>query len=259
MRSAALLILSVFLVLDARAQLEVPMRLQMDGASPADRQVTGLAAPQEATDGVNLGVVRTRATSFGTATGVNALDLQLVPAPSSYATGMVITLVPSAVNTGATSVDVNGLGAVPVVKQVSQPLDSADLQPGIPVSMAWDGGAFQVLTQLHPACPAGTESISPDACVDLQSRGSVSFYQANVQCAARNGRLCTFAEWIHACQRDAAFLGTVLDYEWVDHAANDADKAKAMGIDSATLLPSCQGGGLRVPTGMYRFRCCYDR
>jgi hypothetical protein len=163
------------------------------------------------------------------------------------------------VNTGPATLDVNGLGAVPVVKHVDQPLDSADLHPGVPVSLAYDGAAFQVLTQLHPACPPGTEAISPDACVDLQSRAEVSFYQANVQCAARNGRLCTFAEWIHACQRNAAFLGTVLDYEWVDHAANDADKAKAMGIDSVTLLPSCQAGGLRIPTGMYRFRCCYDR
>jgi hypothetical protein len=259
MRTALLLPVFVVCTSVAQAQWDVPTTLQLDGAAPSDRQVTGLAAPQEGADGVSLGVVRERSTNFGVASGANDLSLQLSPAPTGFSIGMLITLVPAAVNTGPITLDVNGLGPVPVVKQVSLPLDSADLRPGIPVTVAWDGSAFQVLNQLHPGCPSGTEAISPDACVELQSRSPVSFYQANVQCAARNGRLCTFAEWIHACQRNAAFLGTVLDYEWVDHAANDADKAKAMGVDGATLLPSCQGGGLRIPTGMYRFRCCYDR
>jgi hypothetical protein len=138
-------------------------------------------------------------------------------------------------------------------------LDSADLRAGVPITLAWDGAAFQVLTQLHGSCPAGSTPISPDACIDVNSRDTVNFYAANVRCANANGRLCTFSEWIHACQRDPAFLGTVLDYEWVDHAANDTNKAKAMGIDGTTLQPSCQGGGLRVPTGLYRYRCCYDR
>ncbi len=243
----------------AWAQLDVPVPVRMDGATSNERQVTGLAAPQAGTDGVSLDVARYQTPLFGTATGTNALDLLLTPAPQGFAVGMAVTLVPSSANTGPVTLSINGTAPVAVFKNVDQPLDSADLRPGIPLVLAYDGAAFQVLSQVHGSCPPGSAAFSTDACIDVVSSDSVSWYQANVRCADRNGRLCTMAEWIHACQRDPAFLGTVLDYEWVDHAANDANKAKAMGIDGATLLPSCQGGGLRIPTGRYRYRCCYDR
>lgn len=242
-----------------RGQWEVPVRVALTGPTVNERQVTGLAAPQEGTDGVSLEAAREQRVSYATASGQNALSASLNPAPSGLSTGLTLTLVPAMANTGPVTLDLNGQGTAPVVKHVSQPLDSADLRPGVPVTLAWDGAAFQVLTQLHGSCPPGSTPISPDACIDVTSSDTVNFYTANVRCANANGRLCTFSEWIHACQRDPAFLGTVLNYEWVDHAANDANKAKAMGIDGATLQPSCQGGGLRVPTGLYSYRCCYDR
>jgi hypothetical protein len=64
---------------------------------------------------------------------------------------------------------------------------------------------------------------------------------------------------MQACLQNDNIFGTVVDYEWVDEAANSTNLAKLMGVNETTLLPDCKSGGHRVPTSTQRFRCCYDR
>lgn len=246
------------LALSAAGQWSVPVGVVLDGPDPAMRRVTGLADPADGTDGTSARTERTRALLFVTATGVNSLALTL-PGGSQPVEGQVVEVVPSAINTAAVTLSVNGGPALPVVKGTSLPLDSADLRPGQPVVLVHDGQAYQLTSQVMPACPAGMVRISRDACIDAQASGPLNFFQASHTCRDRQARLCTFTEWYTACARIDGFFATVANYEWIDHAANDIDKAKRIGLNEQTLAPDCKGGSHSVPSGLTHFRCCSDR
>jgi len=64
------------------------------------------------------------ATAGGTA---NALTLTLSPAPSAYTAGMKVSFKASATNTGATTINVNGLGVLSIVTGLSRPLLAGDI------------------------------------------------------------------------------------------------------------------------------------
>lgn len=241
------------------AQWTTPYRLELTGADTADRQVQGLDLPLDSTAGVSVEAARTLSTNLGAALGTNALLIQLVPAPVAYAPGLRVVLVPSDTNTASVTVDINGLGPTAVFKYVDQPLDSGDLRPGIPVMLVHDGNAFQVTSQMPRSCPRGTRAFNADACIELTPRSGMSWYQANTACADRNGRLCTMWEWAAACLTSPSILPSVLAWEWVDSAANNASDAKLIGYDSGTSTPSCLKGAWAPPTDNRPYRCCYDR
>lgn len=257
MRRSALACL--LLPLLCTAQWNVQGRLVLDGAAAGDRQVRGVAAPLDPADGASMEADRNSRTERAVAAGTDQLAIALDPAPVQLAPGMRLLLLPSAVNQGAVTVQVNGLPAVPVRKDLTAPLDSGDLRPGIPVELVFDGAVFQVAGQLYPGCPPGYKALGRNTCVEAVSRAPVNWYNANGICVAEGKRLCGFSEWIRACQQQDNIFGSIVDYEWVDEAANTTNLAKLMGVNETTLLPDCRAGGHRTPTSLQRFRCCYDR
>ena len=247
------------LVRVAGAQWDVPTNVQLNGSAPNDRQVLGLAAPDAPAAGVSAASARMLSTNYAVAQGQDVLSASLTPPIASYFPGLLITLVPTQANHGTVSVNVNGLGAMAVRKFVSVALDSADLRPGIPVTLVYDGAVFQVTSQLEPGCPPGTVGFTRDACIELSTRDPLSFYNANVACAAVNGRLCSMGEWTNACLRVPGFLGSVSALEWSDHGANFSGNAKLMGYDGVSPLPDCRAGGHTDPFSVRAYRCCFER
>lgn len=259
MKKGLLTTLSCSLALLAGAQWDIPSKVQLNGAASNDRQVTGIATPTVLDAGVTATSARTLGTNFGVAQGQDALSVSLTPPLSNYSPGLMITLVTTQANHNDVSLSVNGLPAIPVRKFVSEPLDSADLRPGIPLTLVFDGTVFQVTSQLEPSCPPGTVGFTRDACIETSTRDSTSFYNANVACATVNGRLCTMAEWIHACLQVPGFLSSVAAFEWSDHAANFSGNAKLMGYDGVSPLPDCRSGGHTDPFNLRPYRCCFER
>lgn len=251
--------LSASLVGLCQAQWQVPTSLVLDGPGAEDRQVKGVGAPEGADHGASAATDRNSGINFAAATGANDLIVSLSPAPAAYVAGLRITIVPSAANSGAASVNVNGLGPVPLRKNINVPLDSGDLHAGIPIQLIHDGAVFQVAGQIHPGCPTGYLPVGTSSCVEQTSHDAVNWYSAVSACTAQGKRLCGFAEWIQACRQTDNIFGSIMDYEWVDEAANSVNDAKTMGINATTLLPDCLSGGTRGPLELMRYRCCYDR
>lgn len=258
-RTIILLTSCSLLACTVHAQWTVPTNVVLDGTDPAQRQVTGLGAPTQEANGANLDADRYRTTSFGLAEGNSTLTLHLAPPLQAYVPGLRLTISPQAVNLGDVTLDVDGLGPVPVRKYLTLPLDSGDLVPGIPVDLIFDGAVFQVGNQLHPACPPGMMALGRESCIEKTPREVVNWYAASSRCAGWGLRLCSFAEWMRGCMQDPAFLGTVSDFEWVDDAANLYNTGKTMGMNSTTYVPDCQGGGHKAPSGLLPYRCCIDR
>ncbi len=245
-------------------QWNVPTTIVLDGVDAADRQVTGLAAPVQDDAAVSLDALRHLHTSFAPATGSDPLIADLVPAPTTLVPGMVITLVPASTNAAAAQLVLNGAPATPIVKRGALPLEAGDLVAGAPVRMAFDGTRFVVLDAMPLPCPSGFTALSRGTCIADSTAGEANYFDANLVCRALNARLCTFGEWVSACNRIPDFFSTVPVAEWVDHAANNTNSAKLVGHGEngsvAGLGAGCIFGGWNfADTGISAIRCCTDR
>lgn len=254
-----------FSLLTCVGQWQVPARIELDGAQAADRQVVGVADPVGGDAAVTVDAARDNVTSFTSVTGTQVLSGALSPAPLSYSAGMVVTILPTAANHASAQLDLNGLGAQDILKAGELPLDSADLTPGVPVRLIHDGTRFRIVGTTYLPCPEGYHIGGREFCIEDVSRSDTTFYAANRICRDANARLCTFGEWVFACRKDPAFLPTVLDYEWVDSAANNTQGAKMVGngndgTPTGPYFISCEHGyQAAVGTASTGYRCCKHR
>lgn len=74
----------------------------------------------------------------------DAYAITLSPVPSAYVTGMVVMFKANTTNTGAATLDVNGLGAKTIKKSVSSDLSDSDILSGQIVEVVYDGTNFQI-------------------------------------------------------------------------------------------------------------------
>jgi len=81
---------------------------------------------------------------YGETTGTNTYVDSLVPALTAYQTGQVFWMKFTNGNTGASTLNLNGLGAIALVKNVSTALASGDIPAGIILPVMYDGTNFQV-------------------------------------------------------------------------------------------------------------------
>lgn len=80
--------------------------------------------------------------------GTDAYAITLVPAPTAYVTGQVFNFKAGTVNTGAATLNVNGLGAKTIKKAYNADLDTGDIVANQIVGVVYDGTNFQMITQL---------------------------------------------------------------------------------------------------------------
>src|SRR6516225_1750716 len=79
----------------------------------------------------------------GAAVGTaSAPSITVAPAPTALAAGNRYLFLPGAANTGPATLQVNTLAAVPLRNR--GPLVGGELQPGVAVSVVYDGANFQI-------------------------------------------------------------------------------------------------------------------
>lgn len=263
MKTVVLSILPIFLLTEAFCQWDIPVRIEMNGATDADRQITGLADPLSSDAAVSLDAARATTMAFTEVDGTDLLSGTLSPAPTNYVAGMALTIVPLSANADSAALDLNGLGPIPIVKWGGVPLDSADLRPNVPARLVYDGVRFQLISAAYIACPTGFKAVDQNYCIGEEPLGEGNFFSAAATCRDLGARLCTFSEWLQACSSDPAFIVSVGVMEWVDHAANNESDAKVLGFGSTGTEdgtgPACDLGGTRAPTLIAGIRCCRNR
>lgn len=89
-------------------------------------------------------VQRSRFLLASSVAGTNTITANLSPAPSSYETGMVVTLVAANANTGASTLNLNSLGAKAIQRQGTA-LVGNEIKAGDVVQVFYDGTQFQLL------------------------------------------------------------------------------------------------------------------
>jgi hypothetical protein len=83
-----------------------------------------------------------RAPGYGTATGTNAKSITLNPAPGSYYDGLCFAFKNATQNTGAVTINVNGMGAKPIKKPNGNDLVAGNLKAGIVYTVRYNGTNF---------------------------------------------------------------------------------------------------------------------
>ena len=76
----------------------------------------------------------------------DAYAITLVPAPAAYYVGMVVNFKANTANTLDASLNVNGLGAKTIKKNVSSDLATGDILAGQLITVIYDGTNFQMVT-----------------------------------------------------------------------------------------------------------------
>lgn len=114
-------------------------------------KLTTLGAATAASGAARLDQAQLQTSSYAAASGsANTYTLTLSPAPTSYATGMLIRFKPSASCTGASTINVNGLGAKSIkLMSGSDPYRNA-LHTSQIAECIYDGTNFVLMTPAKP-------------------------------------------------------------------------------------------------------------
>lgn len=90
----------------------------------------------------------------GSVAGTNTITGTLSPAITSYTAGQSFKFVAAGANTGAVTINLNGLGAKAITKSGATALSSGDIASGAVVSITYDGTQFQMAPDSSAAVDA---------------------------------------------------------------------------------------------------------
>lgn len=82
---------------------------------------------------------------IGSIAGTNTITGTLTPAIASYTAGQTFRFVAAGANTGAVTININGLGAKAITKNGATPLAAGDIASGALVQISYDGTQFQLV------------------------------------------------------------------------------------------------------------------
>jgi hypothetical protein len=98
-----------------------------------------------------------------TVTGTNDLIGTSVPPYTSYVAGMTLSFIPVATNTGAVTIDIDGLGAKNIFVGNASALTGSELVAGQIANLEYDGTRFQLFTSAIANDAVTTAKIANDA------------------------------------------------------------------------------------------------
>ncbi len=149
--------------------------LTRDGQSPAtanipmgSNKITGLANGTARTDAAPLGQVQDGGSIYLTGVaGVDTITASLAPAITAYAAGQTFRFVSAGANTGAATLNINGLGAKSVTKNGATALAAGDIASGAAIQVTYDGTQFQLVgvaasVSVIPSAATGTTQAQYD-------------------------------------------------------------------------------------------------
>lgn len=106
------------------------------------QRITGLGNSTTSTGPTTIAQFQSNAArTLGSVAGTNTITGNLTPALTAYTAGMIVVFTPANSNTGATTLNINSLGALDVQKGNAAALVSGDLVAGIPAVLVLDTGA----------------------------------------------------------------------------------------------------------------------
>lgn len=110
-------------------------------------RITGLGAATARTDAIQFAQVQDSTPTYLTSVGgtANAITATAANSMSAYATGQKFHFVPASINTGATTITINGISGAKNIFLNGGALVGGELNPLTPVEIEYDGTQFNIL------------------------------------------------------------------------------------------------------------------
>ena len=110
------------------------------------QKMTALAVGSALTDSTNLGQVQNGGMQYATGSGTNTIVATMAPAITAYVAGQTFRIKMAAgANTGATTLNLNSVGAKNITKRGTTALAAGDIPASMMFEVAYDGTQFQLI------------------------------------------------------------------------------------------------------------------
>ena len=159
-------------------------------ANLGSQKIVSLADGTAHTDGVNAGQIQDgglifQATDSGSA---DAYVIALSPAITAYVAGQEFNFKAGATSTGASTLNVNGVGVKNIKKKNDQAIAAGDIEANAIIKVLYDGTSFQMLSQTGTTAgvPDSTASVKGIVIVAGTSPVSVGYSSGTATVAVGN-------------------------------------------------------------------------
>jgi hypothetical protein len=256
MHKTLLIIMLLAKTLLVFSQVQIDRQINLIGITDSLITLKNIGLPTNSSDGISIYAMREKNISFGYGFGSNLITLDLIPAITKYEPGLYILFEATATNTGSVHLSINGLPPTGIKKYINLELDSFDITPGKIIHLIFDGTNFQAIHLGDKECPRGYLSVNENFCIEEKSRDlEVNFFTAAKICMENNSRLCSWSEWVSACDRlKASDNNFTSHWEWVNTSSDHNNGAKIVGYDVCG-----NNSYMNAELNVARFRCCYTK
>lgn len=250
-------LLSFILTTAVAAQVTVDRPVVLTGNDPAERTITGLAPAQGDDALIDLDGARSGRYHQAVATqNGTALTLAMAPACSAYADGLEVRFVAPGRAMGAVTVDIDGLGARPLLRSDGARPGFGDIEAGQSVGMVFRDSAFVLMGRAVDRCPDGFLPLNERLCIQRNDTLSMSVFSAANWCMERGARLCTWDEYVYACLKEnPQYEGFADDWEWADDTSDHTHTAFQVGRWGCRSARNF--AAYETPASFASVRCCY--
>jgi hypothetical protein len=126
-------------------------------------KLTGLGVGSAATDSATVGQVQASTTKLVTVAGTDTITGTMTPALTAYTAGQMFYFVAGGANTGAVTLNIDGLGARNMTRHGSVALVAGDILSGEVSVVVYDGTRFQLLNPASYTNVTGVLSLAAGA------------------------------------------------------------------------------------------------
>lgn len=131
-----------------------------------------------------LPLKQNRVTYAADSGAANAYVVTLTHAPASYTAGLHVAMKATNANTGASTVNVNGLGVKTIKRPDGTDLSSGDIPAGAMVELRYDGTNFQIVSMPNAVISAAAASATAAAASAVAAAASASAASSSASAAS---------------------------------------------------------------------------
>lgn len=176
---------------------------------------------------------------------------------TNYEVGMEIQFIVDSVNLDSISyVQLDGLGKIPIVKNINTFLPAKQLKKGQVVNLIFDGTNMRMINFINH-CPENYLEINNHYCIEKNEHTDTTFWAALDDCMIDNANICSFSEWFNACKLNHPdLLNMTNNYEWINNGADHSQETAIIG-NGACEMTTSQNTAPQYLSNERNYRCCY--
>lgn len=150
-------------------------------------------------------------------------------------------------------IKLNQLNAYPVAVNGSTSISRLHIKIGQICVFQFKSDTLFLHNPAQRTCPTGFTAVNDKYCMQNTERNGL-FFTALSTCVNEGYRLCTWAEWYYACQKNLPSLTFMTNnWEWVNSFQNEPDRGKVVGNGRCDI-----SDGLVITT-LRAYRCCFSK